>query len=885
MGRIEGIRRLFRLRGDARGVEGEVEDELAFHLESRIEALVAEGLDREEAAARARREFGDVAAAHSELSVIDRRRDRRTRRRGMLDDLRQDVRLAARSLARRPSYLAVAILTLAVGIGAVATIFAVVDAALLRPLPFPSPDRLAVVWGVAGPERDIRGASFPELRDWSERTRSFSALSIYDETGFTLSGSGPAEVVQGETVSPGYLEMLGATPVLGRFLRADDDRPGITPTVVISHALWQRRFGGTVDIVGRSLVLDGRPVVVIGVAAEGFHGLSFDTDVWATLPPFSPDLAEDRGTRFLAGIGRLAPSATRESAQRGLEALTADMEAEFPAVNAGRRADLFTLREYYLDTARTVMLALLAAVALLLLIACVNVLNLQLVRGLARQQEVAVRYALGARRGRVVRQLLTESLVLAALGGAAGLVVAWWGTRWLIAGVPPGVIPTYAQIGLDARVVGLSLLLVLLTGMLSGALPALRSARGGLAGALRSADRSGDAGGRLGLQHALVAVEVGMAVALMLAAVVMIRSVRAQLAVEPGFDPDGVTAARVFLPSETYADAAARVVFADRVLTALRADPAVAEAAIGSDAPLRGNSSAAILRVPEARGDDGIRYYRHMVTPSFFGVVGIDVVRGRGFEATDAADAAPVAIVSRAFAQKLWPDRDGLGERIEIGGASVEIVGIVADARYRNLTANLMDAGEDPDVWFSWQQIPTGSFDIVVRQRDGGADGAPIHRAVAAADPSIPVFQISTLRASLDLQTATDRFGAVLLALFGVAALLLAAIGLFGVMSFAVSMRRREIAIRIALGSAPSSVLTRILGHGLMVTGIGALGGLVVFVAAGRLMSGILFGVSPLDPLSMALVVTLLGGTAAVANLIPAARASRTDPQQVLRGD
>jgi len=889
MAKAGGIRRLFRLGGTGRDVERDVDAELSFHVETRVEELVASGLDRGSAQARARAEFGDLSAARTELSAIDRRRLRRDRRRGLRDDLGRDVRQGWRALARRPWYTVVAVVTLMLGIGASTSIFAVVDAALLRPLPFPSPDRLGLVWGVAGPERDIRGASYPEIADWRERTHSFSRVSVYDESTLNLSGVGAAEQLEAETVSPGYFEMLGAEPVRGRLFIADDDRPGITPPVVISHDLWQNRFGGDPDIVGRTLTLDGRQATVVGVTQPGFHGLSFDTDVWSTLLPFNPGSETSRGSRWLAALVRLSPGTTGESAQRDLQAVTAAMETEFPETNTGRRADLTTLHDYFLGSSRTLLLALLGSVVVLLVIACVNVLNLQLVRGFARGPEIAVRYSLGARRARVVRQLLTESVLLASLGGVAGMLAAWWGTRLLVARIPAGVIPAYAHVAIDGRVLAVATVVVVLAGVLSGLLPALRSTRRGLADALRGAERSVQerAGGRrFGVQQLLVAIEVGLAVALMLAATVVIRSLRAQLGVDPGFRPDDVVAARVFLPGEGYPDSDARRLFVTRVLADLRGVGGIEQVAAGSDAPLRGNTAAAILRVPEARGDEGVRFYRHMVTPGFFDALGIRVVAGRGIEPTDVDGSAPVAVVSRAFADKVWPGRDPVGESIEVLNTEVRVVGITGDPRYRDLTTSLMDPGEDPDVWFSYAQIPSGSFDIVVKYRAGlTPDIESIRRAVAAIDPSIPLFQVGRLRQALDRQTANGRFGSVLLALFGAAALTLAAIGLFGVMSFVVSTRRREIAIRLALGSSPGSVLSGVLRQGLVVVGIGAAGGLLAALAAGRLIRGILFGVSPMDPLSVGVVVLVLAGTAMLANAVPASRAARTDPQRVLRGD
>jgi predicted permease len=371
----------------------------------------------------------------------------------------------------------------------------------------------------------------------------------------------------------------------------------------------------------------------------------------------------------------------------------------------------------------------------------------------------------------------------------------------------------------------------------------------------------------------------------MLGAVVMVRSLRAQLAIDPGFDPANATVASVLLPGETYPDADARRAFVGEVLRSLRDRPGIEQVAIGSDVPLRGGYSAAILRVPGVRGDEGIRYYRHFVTPGYFETIGVDIIRGRAFEQTD-VDAAPgVAIVSRAFAEKLWPGSSGVGEIIQVPGGTAEVVGIAGDARYRDLTTDLMNPGEDPDVWFAYDQIPSGLFTIIVKSRAGAPDAALIRQAVQAIDPAIPLDNVAYLEDGLELQTANERFGAVLIGLFGVAALALAAIGLFGVMSFVVSMRQREIAIRIALGSSPRSVLARVLRQGLVVVAGGVAAGMLAAVAGRNLLNGIVFGVTPLDPLSVTVVLGVLTLAAALANLIPAARAARTEPQSVLRGD
>jgi putative ABC transport system permease protein len=457
----------------------------------------------------------------------------------------QDLRYAARKLARNPGFTLVAVSTLALGIGASTAIFSVVDVALLRALPFASPDHLVTIFGVAGPDRDIRGGSWPEIRDWGAMSRSFTDVSIYDETTMNLSGLGPAEMLESEIVSPGYFRLLGVSPQLGRGLLPEDDVPGAAPAVVISHALWQERFDGKDDVLGRTIVLDDRQALIVGVMPEGFRGLSFDTQVWTTLLPFVPEAAEDRGDRWLWAVGRLRPGVTLEGAQDDIENVARQLESEYPATNRERSADLVPLRDYYLGTTRTLLLVVLGAVGFLMLIACVNVINLQIMRGIGRRGEVALRHALGAGRRRLVGQFTTEAALLAVIGGVLGVAIAWLGTGSLVALVPAGVLPGYVNATIDGRVLLVAAGIVAVTGVLSGVAPALRGTHPGVAQELRARSNGTAAptAGASPLQRALVAVEVALAVTLIGSAALMVRSLVEQLEVDPGFRPDNVLVA------------------------------------------------------------------------------------------------------------------------------------------------------------------------------------------------------------------------------------------------------------------------------------------------------------------------------------------------------
>jgi putative ABC transport system permease protein len=806
-----------------------------------------------------------------------------------MSDTLRDLRLAFRSLRARPLFLATAVATLGLGIGASTGVFSVIQAALLRPLPFEDADRLMVVWGVAGPERDIRGASPIEIRDWDGMVDALGPLTPYNATTFNLSGEGEAAQLRTETVGHAYFEILGVSPARGRTFTPEDDRPGATQTAVISDALWTARFGGDPRVIGRTVRLDGLPVEVIGVMPPGFRGLAFDTDAWLPLGAFlSTAGMEARGGRWLAAVGRLADGRTAEEAESQLAAAAARLEELYPDSNRERGAMVLSLRDFYVAQTRPLLLMVLGGVGLLLLIACANVANLQIVRGLERSREVALRHALGGGRRRVARQLLSESVVLGLLGALAGLVLAGAGIALLLPLIPAGVLPAYAAPGIDLPVLGFCLVAGIGTAAVFGLLPAVRAARQHPASALRGTGRgiteAGRAGRRPGAQQAIVAAEVALALVLLVGAGLALRSVREQLTIEPGFVADDVLAARVALPSESY-DAEGRRLFVDRMVEGVRDAAGVAAAEVVSNGPLRGYNSASMVGVPE-RPDRDIRYYRHSVTPGFFDALGISV-RGRAFTTADGAEDDGVVVISEAMAARLWPGEEALGRRLLFGMRdTATVIGVAANVRYRDLTTSLMDPGEDPDVYFAYAQVPTGSFDVLLKTAgDPATFTAVLRRRVAALDPALPLFDVAPMRDVLAAQTALGRMVSTFLTVFGALALLVAAVGLYGVLAYVVRGRRREIAIRQALGAPPAEIRRMIVGQGVALVGAGVIVGLGAALLTGRMAAGLLYGVRAVDPVVLVGTTAALLLIAAVASWLPARQATGIAPHTAMASE
>jgi len=808
----------------------------------------------------------------------------------------QDIRFAFRNLQNRAGLSAVIIATLALGIGATTATFSLLDAALLRPLPFEQADRLVFLWGVAGPQRSQRGASPPEVADWAAMNHTLSGVSAWDPISLNLRTASGAERINAERVNAAYFKLLGTEAARGRTFTTEEDRVADAfPVVVVSHRMWQSRFAGDPELLGRTVTINDRPFTVIGVMPEGFSGLSFQSDLWIPLAMLSVDspasLLTTRNSRWLVALGRLKDGVSMSDAAQDLRAVAGRLTELHPETNTDRSVDLLSLEQHFLGTNASLFQTLFKAVLLVLLIAAANVMSLQLVRATAREREIALRMALGAGRFQLVRQLLTEGMVLAGLGGAAGILLAYWIIRLLVPLAPAGLLPGYAQIAVNLRVLGFTIGLTVLTGLACGLAPVLRKQTRDLSDALRQGARAASSGlGRLrrpGLQQILVAGEVSLALMLLVGAGLMLRSLRERMSVSPGFDSQGVLAARLSLPRAGY-PVEARAAFAEQLSVRLNALPGVLAAAVSTDLPLRGNSNASSLLV-EGPGATPIRYFRHSVTPEFFRTVGIAVERGRGFSAFDAADAPTVAVISSAMARRFWPGLDPIGRRFRLGdetGPEVTIVGVAGLARFRDLTTDLTTATSEPDVYFPFAQRTGTDLEIAVRMRNGVAPSVTtIQREVAALDAGLPLFQVAGLGDALAGQNAAPRFGSVVLGAFSALALLLAAIGIYGVIAFVVGLSRKEIAIRLALGADGGAVQRVVMANGMVLVLAGVGVGLIGARLGGTLLETQLYGVRASDPGTLVAVSGTVVVVALLASWLPARRAAAVDPQTVLKGE
>jgi putative ABC transport system permease protein len=815
-----------------------------------------------------------------------------------MDSFIGDLRLALRSLRRRPAFAFVVIVTMAIAIGATTAMMGVVNAAIIRPLPFREPEQLVFAEGLVGREQATRGVSFLEAQDWRVRSRAFDGLASYNEISLNIGNAGEEPMrADAEIVSADFFRVLGVSAAQGRTFLAEEDRvPDARPVVVIGHDLWQSRFGGTEPIVGRSMTVNGRDFTIVGVMPRGFRGLSFDTEIWvplmmvSTIRPVST--LESRSSRWLRVVGRVKSGSSLADAQRDLDRVAAELAREYPETNNDRGASVTSLRTYYLGTTRTLLLALFGAAGFLLLIACANVMSLQLVRADGRGREMALRTALGANRRRLVRQLVVEGLVLAAAGAAVGVLLSLWGIATLLPLAPAGLLPPYAEVTVDGRVLAYTVLITALAGIVFGLAPAMARSRSDLVTSLKDGVPSVAAGlgslRRLRAQQVFVVAEVALALVLLTGATLMVRSLREQLRVDPGYRPEGVVAARLALPLERYRDRE-RIQFAERLVERMRALPGVTAAAVGADLPMRGNMSAGYLTY-DGGPTDGVHYARHRVSPEFFTTLGIPILRGRAFAPTDGPDAPLVAVVSASTARRLWPGRDAIGQRVNLAGTEqpveVEVVGVSADARFRDLTGDLLAPLATIDVYFPFAQQTDETIDLAVRSETGTATlAAGLRRAVRELDPALPLFELAPLGDAISQQTAAARFGSLMLTLFAVIAITLAAVGIYGLLAFVVGASSRDIAIRMALGAASATVVRLIVRQGMSLAGAGAILGILIAVPSTRVLTSFLFGVRASEPVTMAGVVVLLLTVALLACWLPALRASRVAPQGALKAE
>ncbi len=804
-----------------------------------------------------------------------------------------NLKAAFRSLCKSPGFTLIAVLILALGIGANTAIFSAVHAVLLRPLPWAGSEQLVSVRAMV--QRDSwerRAFSMPDFRDYRAQTgASFASFAGFAQTSYNLSGTGEAERIGGETVSHNYFPTLGVTPALGRSFTAEEDSiPDKFPVVVLSDSLWRDRFAADPAIIGRTIRLSETVYTVVGVMPPGFTGLSGNSRLWVPMAMNGARLWENRGNRWHEVVARLKPGVTADQARAELAAVGRTLATAHPATNTNYGADLAPLREELFGNLRQPLLVLLGAVGFVLLITCANVANLLLVRLAGRRRELAIRAALGAGRAVLARLLLAESLVLSLLGGGLALLLAAWLTTGLAQLNPVGL-PGYVSIGTNWPVFLFALGLTLLCTLATGLLPALLAGKVDLNTALKDSARGsspGVAGARL--RAGLVVAELALALSLLTAAVLFVRSFANLIGQAPGFRTEQLLAQRVALPGSRYNAAAVRQ-FTARLQEQAAALPGVRAVALSSDSPLDGTSSASFFTVEGASAvpaENEGRTYTHVVTPEFFQAAGVPLVRGENFARSYPEGSEPVAIVTESFGRRFWPDGNFVGRRFKIGRSDsrapwMRIIGVVPDARFRGLAGN---PTRDPDMFVPFDQRPTGNFTLLVHTT--GASAAPtasIRTLVRALDPDLPVYSVATIEERIRRASAGQRFSATLMGGFAVVALLLAALGLYGVVSFAVGARTQEIGVRMALGARPADIFGLILGGTSRLVIAGVLAGLLLSLGLTRFITSLLYEVPPYDPLTYAGVGLLLAAVVFLAAWLPARRAARVDPVVALRAE
>ncbi|HEX2452753.1 MAG TPA: ABC transporter permease [Vicinamibacterales bacterium] len=872
-------------------VENEVDDELDFHVEMRTRELVARGLDPETARRTAVARFGNIDRVNATCRTIGRRRDRDMRRTEYLAELVQDVTFACRQLLKSPAFAMVAILTLALGIGATTAIFSVVHAVVLRPLPVPNPERIVAVYEVfKGGHGNVSAGNFV---DGIVPVASFSDATAVRYSSFNLADQENSERVIGGRTTAGFFRVFATAPELGRVYRDDEDQPGREQVVVLSNRLWTRWFGRDRSVIGRRIRLNEQPYEVIGVMPAHFDFTDESEELWVPVA-FTPERKAQHDEHYLQVYARLKPGATMGQALAELDRNAQQLRKDFPRDDRDLQMTAVGVLEDLVGDYSRRLFILLGAVGFVMLIACGNVANLLLARGATRTGELAIRAALGAGRGRIVRQLLTESVVLALVSAAGGLALAFWGIQALVAAAPPGV-PRLDQTSLDFRVLGFTLAIAVASAIIFGLAPALRAARTDVQAVLKAGRGASSGSVRDWLRTTLIVTELALALLLLVGAGLLVRSSLALQRVNVGFDLEGVFSARLSLPTAEYADRERAGLTFKRLAEAAGAVPGVTSAAVTSQVPMGGGGNGNGL-VPEGKTPDAksIIFSRlRIVTPRYFETMRIPLIKGRALTVDDRRGAMKVMVVSQALADAAFPGQDPIGRRIaccESGpdGKSPDyktVVGVVGDVRSRG-------PGEapSPEFYLPIDQIPAEAWDWVQRtmyvvartERDPAGLAGGIRAAVTEVAPGVPLFNVRTMDQRLRESLATARFNTLLLTLLGGIGVVLAAVGIYSVVAYFVSRRTQEIGVRLALGATRRDVVSLIIRQAAWPVGIGVAAGIAISSGLTRVLSSQLFGVTPGDPVTYSLVALALGSIAILASLIPARRAAGVDPTRAL---
>jgi putative ABC transport system permease protein len=803
----------------------------------------------------------------------------------LVDSLLSSVRHALRSLRRAPGFTVAAVATLALGIGANTAIFSVVSGVLLNPLDYPDPDRLVIVWGrhtTIGRET----ASLPDFLDWRRQAGSFETLAAMTHTRFNVTGQEDPEMVAGALATPGLFTALGVVPTVGRGFREDEERSAAPRVAMLGEGYWRRRFGGRHEIVGRPILLSGVPYTVVGIVPEAVR-LVRPVEIWA---PLATDTTRPRRADFLTVFGRLRPGVTLERAQEEMTTIARRLEVQYPESNEHWGAEVVSLREQMVGEIRPALLVFMGAVGLVLLIACANVANLMLARVAGRMREVSVRSALGASRARLGGELLLESLLLGLMGGGLGLLLAMWGIEGLRS-LEPGTIPRSEEIGLDLRVLGFAVGLSILTAVLFSLTPVLRLAGRDLRDGLTEGTRGVAGGGGIHrARSALVLAEVALAFVLLIGAALLLRTFDRLQQVDPGFSTDRVLTARVTLPRVKYGDDQKWSAFSEQLLASASAQPGVAAAALVSDAPL-GDSPPFLgfaIQGQESPRDGVVQDAAVFSTSAgYFETLRIPLLEGRLYGATDRSGVEPVAVVSRGLADRFWGGGRAIGARITLGDPAdpetvwMTVVGVVGDVRHEGVNQEGY-----PQLYLPFSQAPTRSIVLTVRTQGDPASLVPaLRRALADIDPDLPLADVATLEERKAVSLARPRVNAAVLGGFALAALVLASVGIYGVVAYGVVQRTRELGIRMALGAGGGALLRMVIRQGMMPVLAGMALGLVGAIAGGRVLGSLLFGVGAADPATFVAVTCLLVAVALAAIYLPARRAAQSDPMAALRNE
>ena len=864
----------------------DLEDELSFHIQTRIDDLRAGGMSSQQAREEAARHFGNLEEVRRECERIDRRRDRAVHRSEFWLGWSQDLRFGFRVLRRDLGVTAVALFAIALGIGCTTAIFTAVDCVLLRPLPYDHAENVGMIWEARRDKPDVQNVVSPaNFLDWKAQNTVFERLAVFIPGRATLTGLGPPEQILAQWADSNFFPVLRVSPARGRLFTTQDEKSGAPCVVAISDRLWQTRFGGREDVVGQTIHLDGQACAIVAVMPAGFHLLTRKTDVWGvySLNP-AVDYRKNAG-RYLLSVGRLKPGVTWDQARARMKDLARRIETQNPVFDANWTVHLVPLREQLAQDVERALWVLFAAVGFLLMIACANVANLLLARGATRQREIAIRASLGAARPRIVRQLLTENLLLSVAGGICGVLLALAGVRAL-ASIAPEVLTKAGSIAVDSRVLVFSLALMTLTGLAFGLAPALVGALGNLTPALKDGSRITSSHGKR-LRYFFVAAQICLTAILLTGAGLLLRTFLRLEAVDPGLATDHVLTFRVSLPDSRYTKPEQILAFFREAQKRLRADPQIRAASAISYLPFDGLAAGTWVNIggrpPAPAGAESVTVVR-TVLPGYFEAAGIPRLEGRDFTDADNQPNAPLRfIVNRAFVRQFFPGSRPLGQTIQVfmgrENAFAPIVGVVGDVK-----EGALDKAPEPTTYYVHAGLNYNAMAFVLRTGPSPLAVVPVARSIIQGlDPNLAVAEPRTMDQVLAETVSRQRFSAILLATFAVVALFLAAIGIYGVLSYAVAERTSEIGVRLALGAQVSRILGLVFyqGMGVALAGLGA--GILVSLALTRLLKSLLFGVEPTDSVTFVGVALLLAGVAAASIWIPARRATRIDPVVALK--